>query len=180
MALIVDDSADVWPVHRHRLLVPRRYHFFDSSASRDTGGRMAAGDEASTAADAKRKSRGTVGYFGRPAGPHAQQLSPGPFAALVTRAAPRRRCSDEPEEGGQLDALLGVLRRTHAHFFETLAAAPPAVAATLDVSTSLAAVRRQVHRPPALAQLVARSRSRPDDDSPCHRCSLANGSSSHT
>lgn len=33
--LIVDDSAAVWPEHAPQLLVPRRYHYFDSSAARD-------------------------------------------------------------------------------------------------------------------------------------------------
>ena len=99
--LIVDDSPGVWPApSRRRVLVPRRYHFFDSSAKRDA------------------TARTDVGYFG--AG------------------------GEEPEAGGQLDALLGVLRRIHAHFFDALAAAPPEAAPALDVSASVNAVRRQV------------------------------------
>lgn len=31
----MDDSAAVWPQHAAQLLVPRRYHYFDSSAARD-------------------------------------------------------------------------------------------------------------------------------------------------
>jgi RNA polymerase II C-terminal domain phosphatase-like 3/4 len=31
----VDDSSAVWPQHASQLLVPRRYHYFDSSARRD-------------------------------------------------------------------------------------------------------------------------------------------------
>lgn len=31
----MDDSSAVWPQHASQLLVPRRYHYFDSSASRD-------------------------------------------------------------------------------------------------------------------------------------------------
>ena len=34
IVLIVDDSPAVWPRHGEQLLVPRRYHFFASSARR--------------------------------------------------------------------------------------------------------------------------------------------------
>ena len=36
MTLITDDSPGVWPQQANQLLVPRRYHFFPSSAARDT------------------------------------------------------------------------------------------------------------------------------------------------
>lgn len=99
--IIIDDSPGVWPSQsRARVLVPRRYHFFDSSAARD----------ASTSTN--------LGHFGRG--------------------------GDEPEAGGQLDALLNVLRRVHVHFFESLGSAPPEAAASLDVAESVAAVRRRV------------------------------------
>jgi len=45
IVLIIDDSPAVWPRHGEQLLVPRRYHFFASSARRDHS--LAAEDPAS-------------------------------------------------------------------------------------------------------------------------------------
>jgi len=109
--VIVDDSPAVWPAHASQLLIPRRYHYFASSASRDREYVSSANAAASAAAAAAAASAAPAASDG--AAPAAPPAPPGPPALGHFASG-----ADEPDdEVGALTPMLRALRAIHRDFF---------------------------------------------------------------
>ena len=128
--VIVDDTLAVWQRYADQVLVPRRYHFFDSSARRDAAGAFASGDTAPKMPEATR------------AAPAAAEE--GTAAAAEEPPVDRSAWPWHEAEDTQLEHLSRALAQIHDNFFAAHDAGSGGGGDQPHARKAVAAVRRRI------------------------------------